>query len=130
MVVLFFCRGDGESLDLHVPTHSFPTRRSSDLDHAIMLLEARFGFAGVSVISMMLFARVRSAHHYDALMLAWVLLAVLSNFFTIAHRPSGHFGFLGNSPMLILLFFVFFRNRFNLQLLSAAALTASDFFTV
>src|SRR3546814_20138119 len=32
--------------------------------------------------------------------------------------------------MLILLFFVFFRNRFNLQLLSAAALTASDFFTV
>src|SRR3546814_18716968 len=32
--------------------------------------------------------------------------------------------------MLILLFFVFFRNRFNLQLLPAAALTASDFFTV
>src|SRR3546814_13511838 len=72
-------------------------------DQADMLLEARFGFAGVSVIAMMLFARVRSAHHYDALMLAWVLLAVLSNFFTIAHRPSGHFGFLGTSPMLILL---------------------------
>lgn len=58
------------------------------------------------------------------------MLAILSNFFTIAHRPSEHFGFLGTSPMLILLLFVFFRNRFNLQLLSAAALTASDFFTV
>ncbi|MDP2185129.1 MAG: GGDEF domain-containing protein [Xanthomonadales bacterium] len=95
-----------------------------------LLLEARFGFAAVSIATMMLFARVRSARHYDALMLAWVLLAVLSNFFTIAHRPSGHFGFLGTSPMLILLLFVFFRNRFNLQLLSAAVLTASDFFTV
>jgi diguanylate cyclase (GGDEF)-like protein len=95
-----------------------------------LLLEARFAFAGISVIVMMLFARVRSARQYDALMLAWVLLAVTSNFFTITHRPSGHFGFLGTSPMLILLLFVFFRNRFNLQLLSAAALTASDFFTV
>jgi diguanylate cyclase (GGDEF)-like protein len=99
-------------------------------EQADLLLEARFGFAGVSILVMMLFARVRNASQYDALMLAWVLLAILSNFFTIAHRPSGHFGFLGTSPMLILLLFVFFRNRFNLQFLSAALLTGSDFFTV
>ncbi len=99
-------------------------------EQADMLLEARFGFAGISVFAMMLFARVRRASLYDALMLAWVLLAILSNFFTIAHRPSGHFGFLGTSPMLILLLFTFFRNRFNLQFLSAALLTGSDFFTV
>ena len=97
---------------------------------ANLLLEARFGFAGISILAMMLFARVRTAPQYDALMLAWVLLAIFSNFFTIAHRPSGHFGFLGTSPMLILLLFVFFRNRFSLQLLSAALLTGSDFFTV
>lgn len=97
---------------------------------ADLLLEARFGFAALSVIVMALFARIRSASQYDALMLAWVLLAILSNFFTIAHRPSEHFGFLSTSPMLILLLFVFFRNRFNLQLLSAILLMGSDFFTV
>jgi len=99
-------------------------------DQVDTLLEARFGFAAASIIVMVLFTRVRSAQQYDALMLGWVLLAVLSNFFTIAHRPSEHFGFLSTSPMLILLLFVFFKNRFNLQLLSAALLIGSDFFTM
>lgn len=39
-------------------------------EQADTLLEARFGFAGISVLVMMLFARVRTASQYDALMLA------------------------------------------------------------
>lgn len=53
-----------------------------------------------------------------------------SNFFTIAHRPPDHFGFLSTSPILIVLFFGFFRNRLPLQLLASVLLTLSDTFTL
>src|SRR3546814_3657294 len=33
--MLFFFEGDGDHRDLHVLTHSFPTRRSSDLRYGI-----------------------------------------------------------------------------------------------
>src|SRR3546814_5727070 len=41
MLDLFFCEGCGEHRDLHVLTHSFPTRRSSDL-HRPYLLRALY----------------------------------------------------------------------------------------
>lgn len=97
---------------------------------AQLLLLQRFGFVLLSLLALGLLARVREAWQYDSLILGWTLLSVASNFFTIAHRPPDHFGFLSTSPILILLFFGFFRNRLPLQLLASLLLTLSDAFTL
>lgn len=95
-----------------------------------ILLTLRFGFVLASVLALVLLGRLRQPRHYDALILAWALLAVASQFYTISHRPSDHFGFLSTSPILILLFFAFFRNRIELQLLAAGALVSMDLLTL
>lgn len=97
---------------------------------AVLLLWQRFSFVLMSLLALGLLAKVREYRQYDSLILAWTLFAVASNFFTIAHRPPDHFGFLSTSPILILLFFGFFRNRLSLQLLASLLLTASDAFTL
>ncbi|MEO7251441.1 MAG: diguanylate cyclase [Arenimonas sp.] len=99
-------------------------------DQAWVLLAARFSFVLISVVVLAILGRVRKPRHYDALVFGWTLLAVASQFYTIAHRPSDHFGFLSTSPILILLFFVFFRNRFGLQVLAASLLVGVDLLTV
>lgn len=97
---------------------------------AEQLLAVRFGFVLASIAFMVVFARVRLARHFDALMLAWTALAAIANFFTIIHRPSDHFGFVSTSPILIILLFAFFRNRMALQLVAVATLIAGDAFTL
>ncbi len=95
------------------------------------LLVQRIAFLLFSLLAVfVMLRRVRQPAQHDALMFAWTLLAVLSNFFTIAHRPSDHFGFLGTSPILIVLLFAFFRNRLGLQVTASLALVASDLFTL
>lgn len=97
---------------------------------ATAVLVHRFGFVAVSVLAMALLPRVRKPRHYDAFIFAWALLAVASTFYTISHRPAGNFGFVSTSPILIVLFFGFLRNRFELQLIASALLTTLDLFTV
>ncbi|HSM53784.1 MAG TPA: diguanylate cyclase [Erythrobacter sp.] len=99
-------------------------------DQASVLLALRFSFVLTSVLVLAMLGRVREPRHYDVLIFAWALLAVASQFYTISHRPSDHFGFLSTSPILILLFFGFFRNRLELQLFAAALLVTMDLLTV
>jgi diguanylate cyclase (GGDEF)-like protein len=99
-------------------------------DSAWQVLALRFGFVLASMVVLVLMARLREPRHFDALMFGWTLLAVASQFYTISHRPPDHFGFLGTSPILILLFFCFFRNRFELQLFAAGLLVAMDLLTL
>lgn len=95
------------------------------------LLLLRLGFVLLSLLCVFALLRwLTKPVHYDALMFAWALLAVLSNFLTIAQRPADHFGFLGTSPILIVLLFAFFRNRIGLQVTASLALIASDLFTL
>src|SRR3546814_19565442 len=47
LVVVFFFEGYGDHRDLHVLTHSFPTRRSSDLQLEVTLPE---GWTGVAAL--------------------------------------------------------------------------------
>lgn len=97
---------------------------------AEILLLSRFAFLGVSIAAIVGLARTRTPARYDLIVLGWTLIAVLGTFYTISQRPATHFGFLSTSPVLIVLIFSFFRNRFSLQLLSAGLLTAGDLFTV
>ncbi|MGH8077487.1 MAG: hypothetical protein ACREPE_09220 [Lysobacter sp.] len=97
-------------------------------DQAWVLLAARFGFVLTSVLALAMLGRVRQPRQYDAFILGWALLAVASQFYTISHRPPDNFGFLSTSPILILLFFVFFRNRIGLQVLSASMVVVVDLF--
>lgn len=86
------------------------------------LLLLRLGFVLLSLLTAAALMRlVKKPAQYDVLMFAWAMLAVLSNFFTIAQRPSDHFGFLATSPILIVLLFAFSRNRFGLQVLASLA---------
>ncbi|WP_460761920.1 GGDEF domain-containing protein [Lysobacter fragariae] len=93
------------------------------------VLLMRFAFVAASLLVMAMIPRLRRPVHYDALMFGWCMLVVASTFYTIAHRPADHFGFVSTSPLLVVLFFVFFRNRFELQLLASASLVAGDLFT-
>ncbi|HEY0662038.1 MAG TPA: GGDEF domain-containing protein [Lysobacter sp.] len=97
---------------------------------ATAVLVHRFGFVAASLLAMALLPRVRQPRQYDAFIFGWALLAVASTFYTISHRPAGNFGFVSTSPILIVLFFGFLRNRFELQLIASALLTTLDLFTV
>jgi diguanylate cyclase (GGDEF)-like protein len=55
---------------------------------------------------------------------------VASTFYTISHRPADHFGFIATSPIQLLLFFAFFRNRFELQLAVCLLSIGADLFTL
>lgn len=97
---------------------------------AEQVLFQRYAFVLISLLALGLMTRVGHRRHYDALVFAWALLAVASTFYTISHRPSNNFGFVSTSPMLIILFFAFFRNRFELQLIASLLLVVTDLFTV
>ena len=97
---------------------------------AEQVLTHRYAFVLISLLALALMTRVRRPAQYDVLVFCWAVLAVASTFYTISHRPSDHFGFVSTSPMLIILFFAFFRNRFELQLIASALLVATDMFTV
>lgn len=94
------------------------------------LLLVRFAFVGCCVVAMLLLARVRRHGQYEVLVFAWVALMVASTFYTASRRPPDFYGFASTSPLLILLIFGFFRNRFELQLLGALLLVAADVFTL
>jgi diguanylate cyclase (GGDEF)-like protein len=97
---------------------------------AEQLLAVRLAFVALSFGFILLFRRIASASALDAAVLAWTTLAVAANFFTIVHRPGDHFGFVSTSPILIILFFAFFRNRIALQATAAMLLVATDAFTL
>src|SRR5688572_2892676 len=94
------------------------------------LLLARLAFVGCCVVAMLLLTRVRRHGQYDVLVFAWVALMVASAFYTVSRRPPDSFGFVSISPLLILLIFAFFRNRFELQVLGALLLIGADAFTL
>ena len=99
-------------------------------DELAAVLFVRFSFVAACVLAMGLLTRVRSHQQYEALVFAWALLLVASSFYTFTRRPPESFGFALTSPMTLLLFFAFFRNRLELQLLAAGLLVASDVFVV
>ncbi len=99
-------------------------------DEAWQVLALRFSFVLISMAALVMLGRVQEPRQHDALIFGWALLAVASQFYTISHRPADHFGFLSTSPILILLFFCFFRNRFELQLFAAGLLVVMDLLTV
>jgi diguanylate cyclase (GGDEF)-like protein len=99
-------------------------------DELTPLLFFRFSFVAACVMAMGLVARVRSHRQYDALVFGWATLVVASSFYTLTRRPPESFGFALTSPMTLLLFFAFFRNRMELQLLAAALLVGADVFIV
>lgn len=99
-------------------------------DSTGQVLAHRYAFVLLSLFTMVLLTRVRRPWQYDGLVFAWTLAAVLGNFYTISHRPADHFGFVSTSPLLIVLFFAFFRNRFELQSTAGVMLAATDLYTV
>lgn len=94
------------------------------------VLLARFAFVGCCAVAMVLLMRVRRHGQYEVLIFAWVALMVASTFYTASRRPPDFYGFASSSPLLILLIFGFFRNRFELQVLGVLLLVAADVFTL
>jgi diguanylate cyclase (GGDEF)-like protein len=99
-------------------------------DALASVLVIRFAFVVACALAMLLVLRVRSHVQYDALVFGWAALVVASSFYTLTRRPPESFGFALVSPMTVLLFFAFFRNRIGLQLLAACLLIGADAFIV
>lgn len=99
-------------------------------DELASVLAIRIAFVLACAVTMLLVVRARNHLQYDALVFGWATLVVATGFYTLTRRAPESFGFALTSPMTVLLFFAFFRNRMELQLLAAALLVGVDVFIV